>query len=96
MLRELTPLKIPVSGYEVFPVLGYTNNELQFKRQETEVERIIEVSLRSLLDPRNRKVQEIKLATGLRLKDVPVFKFENDVIWGATSMMLNEIIDILT
>jgi 8-oxo-dGTP pyrophosphatase MutT (NUDIX family) len=96
VLRELTPLKIPVSGYEVFPVLAFAESELNFVRQASEVERIIEISINDLLNPDNRKVQEIVLSSGLRLNDVPVFKFDDDIIWGATSMMLNEIIDILT
>lgn len=96
VLCELTPLEIPVSGYKVFPVLAYTKSEINFIRQKSEVERIIEIPIKDLLNPSNRKVEEILLETGLQLKGVPAFRFENDIIWGATSMMLNEIIDILS
>jgi 8-oxo-dGTP pyrophosphatase MutT (NUDIX family) len=96
VLCELTPLKIPVSGFEVFPVLAYSKSELSFVRQKSEVARIIEIPIEELLNPANRRMEEIFLSTGLKLKDVPAFRFNNDVIWGATSMMLNEIIDILT
>ena len=95
ILGELTPLKIPISGFEVFPVLGYSKNALNFIRQETEVQRIIEVSIVDLLDPKFRIKKTLKLSTGMILKDVPAFNFDEDIIWGATSMMLNEIIDIL-
>ncbi|WP_235298529.1 NUDIX hydrolase [Portibacter marinus] len=96
VLGELTPLKVPVSRFEVFPVLAYANSELNFTRQVSEVERIIEVPLETLTDHSFRAQQEIQLSNGMVLKDVPIFKYKNHTIWGATSMMLNEIIEILT
>lgn len=95
ILAELTPLKIPVSGFEVFPVLAYTDQEMNFIRQESEVERIIEIAINDLIDPGAFSKMDLDLNSGLTLNDVPVFNFNGDIIWGATSMMLNEIIDIL-
>ncbi|GLR18036.1 NUDIX hydrolase [Portibacter lacus] len=96
VLAELTPLKIPVSKFEVFPVLAYSESELIFTPQVTEVARIIEVPIQMVVDPVKKGRKNIRLSNGMMINDVPIFNFDDDIIWGATSMMLNEIIEILT
>jgi len=96
ILAELTPTKIPVSGFEVFPVLAITEKPPEFVRQESEVEEVIEIPIASIIDPSMKKKMNIKISSGRELQDVPIFNFNNRIIWGATSMILNEVIQILT
>lgn len=95
IIGDLTPLKIPVSRFEVFPVLAFAQEQPDFILQESEVEGIIEVSIQELTNPINRKVSTIQLSNGMSLPEVPIFEFGKTVIWGATSMMLNEVIHLL-
>lgn len=95
IIGELTPLKIPVSKFEVFPVLAYTEIQPIFIPQVSEVAKIIEVNINELINPANRKSKNIKLSNGVELENVPVFEFEENIIWGATSMILNEAIHII-
>lgn len=95
IIGPMTTLKIPVSGFEVFPILAYASSDLNFVAQPTEVEEIIEIPLRAILDSHNRKKKAVTMASGYRLTDVPLFEFGDVVIWGATAMMLNELVHLL-
>ena len=94
-IGDLTPLKIPVSKFEVFPYLAYTTETPQFIPEEKEVDQIIEVPVPVLTDNANRKKKKIKLSNGISLPDVPIFNYHDHVIWGATAMMLNEVISMI-
>ena len=51
VIGKLTPLEIPVSGYKVFPFVGYIDHEPEFIRDPTEVEYIIKATISDLVDP---------------------------------------------
>lgn len=95
VIGPMTPLKIPVSKFEVFPYLAYTETTPDFIAEEGEVARIIKVPFDQLID--NSRVQEemLTLSSGFRMQ-VPVYKFDDCTIWGATAMMLSEVIEMLT
>jgi 8-oxo-dGTP pyrophosphatase MutT (NUDIX family) len=95
VLGQLTPLYITVSKFLVHPYLAYSWKTPQLIRQESEIEEILEIPLRSLLDPVNKQETRIRLATGIVLNHVPSFQVNGHVIWGATAMILNELLDIL-
>ncbi len=95
ILGALTPLYITVSKFLVHPYLAYSWKTPQLNRQESEIEEILEIPLRSFLDPVNRQETRIRLATGIVLNHVPSFQVNGHVIWGATAMMLSELLDIL-
>lgn len=98
LLGRLTPLHIPVSGFLLHPVVGYTSMRPAFQRAEWEVARIIEAPVSALSDPavlkreiRRRVVkgQSIDVA-------VPYFDLDGEKVWGATAMVLAEFCVILT
>ncbi|WP_435682001.1 NUDIX hydrolase [Nonlabens sp.] len=84
-----TPIYIPPSNYMVAPFLAFAKAELQFTPQPSEVKSIIEIPLHELLDAQN--VQKITLSTSyMNEVTVPCYKLQNQVVWGATAMMLAE------
>jgi 8-oxo-dGTP pyrophosphatase MutT (NUDIX family) len=93
VLGMLSPLQIPVSNYFVQPVVGFYKSSRQFKADVTEVERILEIRLRDLINPENKSVKEFAFGT-LRF-NAPIYKPDNLVIWGATAMILSEFIEIV-
>jgi 8-oxo-dGTP pyrophosphatase MutT (NUDIX family) len=96
VLGPLTPLHITVSKFLVHPYLAYSWKTPQLRRQEREIEDILEVPLSLFLDPATRQETRIHLATGIVLNHVPAFMVQGHVIWGATAMILSELLDIVS
>jgi 8-oxo-dGTP pyrophosphatase MutT (NUDIX family) len=94
VIRNFTPLYIPPSDFLVFPFMGVCFSEIQFVLQQEEVAGIIEVPLKTLLDDAiiSSKTLDTSYAKSLV---VPVFLFDEHVVWGATAMMLSELKDVL-
>lgn len=89
VLGQLSEIFIPVSNYLVYPVIGYVNNSPNFIPDKKEVEQVLEVKLKDLLAHKTMGEGKIKFSSGTVLK-TPVFKLNNQIVWGATAMMLNE------
>ena len=92
LLGSLTPLYIPASGYEVFPQVGYLDEAPHCHPNPAEVKRIIEATLMSFLNPALRKTGSFETSYGL--KEAPYYDYQGDRIWGATSMILSEFIEL--
>jgi len=93
ILGELTPLYIPPSNYCVYPVVAFSNSRPDFRPSELEVEEVIEVPLDHLLNPENTR-RETWNYKGRDI-EVPFYSFKKDKIWGATAMILAELIELL-
>lgn len=94
VLGRLSPLHIPVSGFVLFPVVGVTETRPALQPARREVARILHVPLAALLDPVNLGVEHQVLADG-RLRVVPYFAVEGEKVWGATAMVLAELLTAL-
>lgn len=95
ILGGLTPLYIPPSDFEVHPTVAwYTNGKRPtFTPNDSEVAEILEVPLRQLLDPavRREEIWQIRRYNVL----VPYFLINGHKVWGATAMMLSELVERL-
>ena len=95
VLGALTPLYIPVSNFQVYPFVGYLRHVPKFIPQETEVEEILEIPYSLFLDKGIRKLKDIRVRDNMTLKDVPYFALGDRVLWGATAMMMSELLEVL-
>jgi 8-oxo-dGTP pyrophosphatase MutT (NUDIX family) len=93
VIGTLTPLYIPVSNILVTPVVGWTKKQPDFIRQEKEVVFIIEADLKTLRDPSIIKIKPFEIRG--EMIEIKYFAIKDHVIWGATSMILNELLTIL-
>ena len=98
VLGRLTPLHIPVSGFLLHPIVGYTSMRPAFQRAEWEVARIIEAPVNRLSDPTVVKREiRTRVVKGQSIDvDVPYFDIDGEKVWGATAMVLAEFCAILT
>ena len=93
VFKELTQTYIPPSNFIVTPYMGLVQKTPVFEINN-EVEKLIEVNIKDLLD--ERSVSSKNLSTSyMQNINVPCFKLNNYIVWGATAMMLSEIKDIL-
>ena len=94
VLKQLTEIFIPPSNFFVQPFLGITTEAPKFVPQEEEVEALIEVSLENFMDDSNITSQNLSTSYATNI-DVPAFKLNGHIVWGATAMMLNEVRELL-
>lgn len=90
---ELTRLYIPPSRYEVVPFLGLSDRRPDFILQTSEVDELIELPLEELLEP--KVYGEVSVHTTRGLLNVPAYQWRDEIIWGATAMIVAEISDLL-
>ncbi|MFC3881657.1 NUDIX hydrolase [Algoriphagus namhaensis] len=94
ILGEMTSLFIPPSNFLVSPFIGITSQKPEFVREEKEVDRILLPTVKELLSPSIRKEKKFNFARNLVL-DTPYFEIDGEVVWGATAMMLSELLHLI-
>ena len=93
VLGQLTPLYIPPSNYCIYPVVAAAERRPDFRPSPHEVAEVIEIPLDHLLDLGNIK-RETWPIRGLDVT-VPFYSFQEHKIWGATAMVLAELLDLV-
>lgn len=93
ILGALTPLFIPPSGFCVHPFVGVVRDVPTLRPTDREVGEILHVPLPHLLAPETRVVEPWTLH-GLRV-DVPYYDVRGHTVWGATAMMLSELLAVV-
>ncbi len=93
VLGTLTDLYIRPSNYEVYPTVGRLNAKPVFRPDPSEVAQLLEVPLATLLDPAHRRREAWQLADRSAL--VPFFAIQDQTIWGATAMILSELLAVV-
>ncbi|MBN1182254.1 MAG: CoA pyrophosphatase [Bacteroidales bacterium] len=93
VIGTLTNLYIPVSNYNVLPVVAYTSLMPEFTISRDEVDYIIEFKLSRLFDNNIIKTKDTNYK-GYPLT-IRYFEINNNAVWGATAMILNELIEII-
>ena len=91
VLGGLSKLYIPPSNFTVYPYLGYVSYTPEFAPDPREVDRLIIGDFKRLVNKAVRKKKEIELANG-QVIQAPYFDIQGEVVWGATAMMLSELI----
>jgi 8-oxo-dGTP pyrophosphatase MutT (NUDIX family) len=94
VLRKISPLYIPPSNFMVHPYMGLLNQHPIFRKQDEEVEDIIEIALQEFLLESNTITTIVPTSYNVKV-EVPAFQLNGHVVWGATAMMLGEIKDLL-
>lgn len=95
VLGQLSNFHISASNYVVTPVIAAVNYRPVFRPDPFEVARILETPLVEMVEDRLIREKEILVAGTYRML-APHFEIDNEVVWGATAMMLNEFRMVLT
>jgi 8-oxo-dGTP pyrophosphatase MutT (NUDIX family) len=93
IVREITDVYIPPSNFLATPFIAFTKEKPILKINH-EVDHTFDVLLKDLLDDTN--ITSINITTSYAKNiDVPCFKLNDYIVWGATAMILNEIKELL-
>ena len=87
-LRLLTQLFVSPSNFLIVPYVGYLEKPCVFEPDPREVESILEISLRDLIN--NKPLMTEQLTSNSSAVNVPAYVFDQNEIWGATAMILSE------
>ena len=93
LVGALTPLHVPVSGNVLFPRVALAAARPRWRADTREVARVLEVPLERLLDPATVAL-ETRRHEG-RSYEVPYFAVGGEKVWGATAMVLSELLCVL-
>jgi 8-oxo-dGTP pyrophosphatase MutT (NUDIX family) len=89
VIGVLSEFFVMPSNFMVTPVVGYMNERPRFVPDKIEVVRVLEGDINRLMPDAAIATSEIVVAKTVKLT-APHFLIDNEIVWGATAMMLNE------
>lgn len=93
VLGRLAPVYIPPSDFVVHPFVAWHEGKPACRQDEREVAEIIEIPVSLLADP-DMRGEEVR-AQGSARVTVPYFRVGSHKLWGATAMILSELLERL-
>jgi 8-oxo-dGTP pyrophosphatase MutT (NUDIX family) len=93
LLGGLTPLYIPPSNFCVHPFVGVVDPAPPLRPTDREVAEVLHAPLHHLLDPNTRVVETWTLHD--QAVEVPYYDVAGRTVWGATAMMLAELLALV-
>ncbi len=90
--RELSRIFIPVSNFIVQPFLGISRQTLDFVIDPVEVEKVFSLDFETIL---NNSLMEMMHTYFDKTYRIKAFEVNQIKIWGATAMILSEIVALL-
>lgn len=94
IIGSLSKLYIPPSNFDVYPFVGYISSQPKLS-SNYEVEKVISASLSEFTQTDSIQFKTIRGRDG-KLYEVPCYIVQDEIIWGATAMMLSELIAIIS
>lgn len=94
VLGMLDDLPTATSRFVITPVVALARGTPALRADGREIERILEIPLRDLVDPAAYR-EELWERDGA-LHPVLFFTYGDDVVWGATARILRGLLDLLT
>ena len=93
IIGRLSSLYIPVSNYALHPVMAVSDRRPMLVPAAAEVAHILEIPLDDLRDPGRRR--HGRRWRGDKVVTVPYFELHGERVWGATAMVLGELLHLL-
>jgi 8-oxo-dGTP pyrophosphatase MutT (NUDIX family) len=82
------------SGFHITPVVAVTEGRPQYIVNDEEIDAVFDASLTEILDPARYREETWHAPEGPPA-DIPFFELDEGTVWGATAMMLLELLAVL-
>jgi 8-oxo-dGTP pyrophosphatase MutT (NUDIX family) len=92
IIGSISPLYLYRSNNQITPVIGFLNEKPEFKPNPAEVQEVISVSLETLLN-QDTLIWETWQLRNISCK-VPYWNIHSTPLWGATAMIMSELLDL--
>lgn len=93
IIGSLSPIYVHVSNFRVDPFVAICDRQPEFVRNPSEVDEILQIPLDHLLDPANLASHE-RSHNGTTYQ-APHFCWQSHRIWGATCLILGELVTVI-
>lgn len=93
VIGHLSELYIIASHFNILPVVAVLDKKPRIEPDEREVDYTISASIDDLMLPGVRKEKDITVR-GYDIR-APYFDIENQIVWGATAMIINEFLTMV-
>ncbi len=94
VLGQLSSVYIPPSNSLVTPIVSFLEQPPIYTPDPSEVAEVLDVSLKDLRNPANKRIKKVILTTGDYL-EMPAFQANDTLIWGGTARMIAEVNKLL-
>ena len=96
VLTALPVIETIATGFRVAPFLGRLNGPPPaWRRQETEIDEILEVRIDDLIRPEAHDVEQWQLPGWPEAREIPFYRIGPYKLWGATYKIVDSIRDYL-
>ncbi len=89
LIGSLALLYVPPSNFEICPVVGFIATSPEWRTNTREVAQVHPVGLPSLLDPASKRNDEREFVPGRTMR-LPYYWLADQIVWGATAIILSE------
>lgn len=91
IIRTISDVEIPISKFIIHPIVAWTTQQNFQIKSPNEISRIIKVSISDL----EQSVGNTTIQLNNKSVPVPAYILNDDVIWGASAMILSELLKLL-
>lgn len=96
ILGSLTDLYVPPSNFLVRAYVAYAHQRPVYQKNDREVQEIIEFNLEDFYHKDIIRRKDFQAHNSLKITNAPYYEINGVIIWGATAMMMAELLEILS
>ncbi len=94
IIGQLTKLYVPPSNFTIYPIVAIADGDIEYDPDSREVSGYYLFPL-SAFNPDKAEIHKVKSGAYGWVK-APGFKINNEIVWGATAMIIAELYEVLT
>lgn len=96
LLGRISDIYVPPSNFLISVFVGFLSIKPVYTPDEREVAEVIEVDFDEFLKPENKVVKTFHVPSANQSVTAPCYQTAQCDIWGASAMVMNELIEIIT